>query len=840
MSDDIKTLGPHRHLRPMNDGAAASAGDPPSVGDAGADNHERVEPPTEFVESQSALQRHVMGHDHNVFSRIRAVHTYTELSAHFTDASPEIRLGAATLRRLMRDPDVDMQRLAVHAYGSLFQRFKGCPPEIRSGLQELLGLMGNPDTGLRILAAEACAKLSANLRHNSPEVHALAAALRRLMEDSTTNARREATQAYKALASRLPHGDPEVYEAAAALRRMMTETEGAVRFSAADAYKELTAKFLEGSSEVYEEASALRRMMEDPRDDVRKHAAESYAILSEKFAGTSAKIGEEADAILGIHQRRPAQLKDLLKGSFHHLSHIGFFKAGFESGAWLDRLGLTRQAVHNLRGFAQQPGYIDFRDSVIMTLDFLSRLDDDRRLVASRILESTDPAKWKSVRNTVSTLRLLSTIDSLPESVGDQFYLANRDVEGDPRALLRSDVGAALLSFLRGKIDEVGASAMVFMAEAPDGPANTLKQRGAQEIRRYLSNKGLIGLFAQSASFMEDEGLRILKSLLGELAESRIKEGRLLYQKRYDRMVERLGFSPKFVALWSREWERQHGTTGEAADAQAARVMAMGQAAAQLSAHVASTRGSEGRFVDLPDRMRALACMLERGEVDIGDLRLLHEMMELGYAKIRETYGDLFANARVDLKNLLTGLTRGVKSAKTTAYTEITGLVEKIAFHGSIPTETCQRLSSLYSKNTNGRGQPLNKLIWGQFRLANHVIDGEVVARRMLEVTLDGQGLEHLLAERPYIAGGFAGLADLDADILEHAQSIGITADRVHFLDRHEMRRIPAPLATGALIYRDSGLSEIEPALTMPFRPFARTAMVMPKISAATMFRTVR
>jgi hypothetical protein len=207
--------------------------------------------------------------------------------------------------------------------------------------------------------------------------------------------------------------------------------------------------------------------------------------------------------------------------------------------------------------------------------------------------------------------------------------------------------------------------------------------------------------------------------------------------------------------------------------------------------------------------------------------------MELNYQRIRNTYGDLFANSRTDIKNLRAGLTKDIQTANSAESTEISGRLGKLAFHGMIPAETCQRLNRLYSANTNGRGQPLNKLLWGQFKVANYRIDNEVVARRMLEVTRDKDGAEHLLVERLYNAGGFARLKEFDEDIVEHAEFLGIARERVHFVHGFRRLRAPKPLATGAEIYRDSRLEEVDPALMQPYQPIPPVAVAM--MSAAAM-----
>ncbi len=131
----------------------------------------------------------------------------------------------------------------------------------------------------------------------------------------------------------------------------------------------------------------------------------------------------------------------------------------------------------------------------------------------------------------------------------------------------------------------------------------------------------------------------------------------------------------------------------------------------------------------------------------------------------------------------------------------------------------------MYALTTNGQGQPLNKLRWGQFKVANYRSDNEVIARRIIEVTMDAEGNEHLLAERMYTAGGFAKIEEFDAAIVDYAKELGIGEERVHFLDRYDRRNVPRPLETGDLIYRDSALPEIAPPMVSAPQLSAGTAM---------------
>ncbi|MFA4971118.1 MAG: hypothetical protein WC683_00800 [bacterium] len=743
----------------------------------------------------------------------------------------------------------------IDGYSLLAQEISP-PPGPASAIHaaRLRELMKSADNKIRFLATSDYRDLLPNLKDNLPELRAGAERLRAsILHSGQLNNifdERLIVAGYGDLVRNFKEGSAEVYAEAAALREIMRWTEGEeVLANALSAYAHLVPKFADSSPEVYKGAETVIEILVGVGSrNVRtlrvvQSAAEVYGLLARKFRADG-PIASQANSFLSRYPAEPflrEAFGQVFKETFHHLSSIGFFKAAFESGAWIAQygiMGFSEKAVRNLRGFANQPGFIGFRESIMTVLDSFRELTPDKMMVLNRVFEATDPGKWKSVRNTLSTLRAMAALDSLPARLCNGFYRFRRDVAGDPRALLRAGVEKTLIDFLYAVIGGKGALELLFMDEARKSGDSLKLWRHVQAVRNFLSSKGLLSLFAQSASFMNGDGRRILKNLLGELATSPIVDGELRYQKRYDRMVERLGFSAEFVDLWSREWKNVRELRSGAIDAGEARALVMKQAAEQLAVHVNSTPGKDGEFKELPDRLRVLTGKLRHGEADVEEIGRLHETLELKYQAVREAYGDLFANSRIDLKNLRTGLMKGVRLAKRSEATEISGRVDRLAFHGMIPTETCQRLSSLYAESTNGSGQPLNKLLWGQFKLANHIMDGEIMARRMLEVTRDEEGREHLLVERAYTAGGFAGLAEFDEDIVEHARGIGIERDRVHFLDRHEERPVPAPLATGAQMYRDSGLAEVNPAFTNPFRPMIPATASMPMMSAGMMLRT--
>ena len=133
-----------------------------------------------------------------------------------------------------------------------------------------------------------------------------------------------------------------------------------------------------------------------------------------------------------------------------------------------------------------------------------------------------------------------------------------------------------------------------------------------------------------------------------------------------------------------------------------------------------------------------------------------------------------------------------------------------MAFRGSTPVETCQRLTSYYAVTTNGRGQPINRLLHGQFKIANYRVDEVIVARRLLEITRDEKGQLHLLVDRLYTDGSFIAIQNLTYGILGYATALEITPEHVHFEETSSTLDVKV-MDTGDEIYRDTWDTLIDP-----------------------------
>lgn len=141
---------------------------------------------------------------------------------------------------------------------------------------------------------------------------------------------------------------------------------------------------------------------------------------------------------------------------------------------------------------------------------------------------------------------------------------------------------------------------------------------------------------------------------------------------------------------------------------------------------------------------------------------------------------------------------------------QVSGRVEVMARHGSVPEETCQRLTAFSNDETNGEGQPLLRILHGQFKVANVVQEGRVVARRLLEVTFQEPGQPALLVHRLFSEGGFSGDKAFRESLEKYAVSLGIPSTRIYFAER-DLEKVPMPLNAHPEIYRDDWQIAVDP-----------------------------
>ncbi|OGQ04757.1 MAG: hypothetical protein A3F82_08125 [Deltaproteobacteria bacterium RIFCSPLOWO2_12_FULL_44_12] len=318
-----------------------------------------------------------------------------------------------------------------------------------------------------------------------------------------------------------------------------------------------------------------------------------------------------------------------------------------------------------------------------------------------------------------------------------------------------------------------------------------------------LKKSPLYRLFIKASGFMEAEGLASLRRLIFGL---RLEEGRLVYP-RYEELKGVVG--EQFLEGWKKEYAVELKDLSSL-DEESGKKALKTQVLEQVKTHLDIKEGSQEEKIPenirhLPTQIRQWMESFEASEAWDGEFA--HQAQRLGaifeahYREIRAYFGDTFANIRTDLRNFTIGIEKGVKVARKSERFIISGDVEKIARSGSEPVHTCQTLEYSW---VNEKGEPIHRILHGQFKVANWEIDNVVMARRLLEVTIDETGKEHLLVERLYSVGGFGRVKEFRSEILKYAKGLGIDESSVHFSDEDSFETAPKALKTGDRIYRDT------------------------------------
>jgi hypothetical protein len=513
--------------------------------------------------------------------------------------------------------------------------------------------------------------------------------------------------------------------------------------------------------------------------------------------------------------------REVFKENFHYLHQNGLWQQLLR-GPFFDQYGLSSRAREVLRAFADEKSFHVFYDNWRTLLASLREMDNNKREVISAILASTKAIKSKQIKKTLRVLRRLNELERLshvvdpenPDVMSKWFYAQwarKGRVDGDLRTAVIAHARETFMEQLRARLPAEGLHTLLFLDAKPASMSGKEWDRISQ-VQGYLYRKGLLGLFATASTFMSDEGNQRIAELLGDIAGARIVKGELDSWARYERMIAHLGFSEGFTRKWSKDWN-QSIVLGKAESTESGmRAALFKMCTNEFGRVLEGTESVTGKLADLPGEIEGLAEQLRRGNVDVMDVIKLRNRFDRQYAEIFNAYGGEFANLRMYLKMLHAGLAKGFKKAKKESV-EVSGGLIAMARHGVVPAATCQRLTE--GTSVNERGEPVNRVRWGQFKVANYVMDGNVTARRLLEVTMDADGREHLLVECLYVGGAFPREVEFNEAIIRYATELGISRDRVHFLNRDGLN-VPLPLSTGDLIYRDSALPERDPVEVKP------------------------
>jgi hypothetical protein len=143
--------------------------------------------------------------------------------------------------------------------------------------------------------------------------------------------------------------------------------------------------------------------------------------------------------------------------------------------------------------------------------------------------------------------------------------------------------------------------------------------------------------------------------------------------------------------------------------------------------------------------------------------------------------------------------------------------LERWCKHGEEPVLSCQRLSSRagnmfpnnwnhqFGANPNASGRPLARILLPQLKLGEFRIDGQLISRNVLEVTVkirDGEAKLALLVERMHKRDSRATPAEFNRLIDEFATWLGIDLQDIYYADLSP-DDYPPPLPEEFRIYRD-------------------------------------
>jgi hypothetical protein len=691
-----------------------------------------------------------------------------------------------------------------------WEKFLEESPELRERIR------GGEDVGNEVTWSFGSVTINHSLvgqpKRGSPEVYEEAHKWLELIEQSDRHAKHGGAHVYSQFVCELyAKGAPDIDRGIRAMRRVLSSGDVSA-IMARKAYFSLLMYCDRGSEHILQGARYYRERNFPFSMDCYAYVSHLFDMDSPAFVDELRAGAETAVDNISHKSFQPWYFEYMLRIHFFRLKRMGFFDTVFDR-PWLKEVGLSEAAVKSLKGFPSQKHFANRFDHWITIFNVMLKRSKNKIKVLNAILESTNTSSWNQVKKSMRTLRRLVTLEQLPGEQVSKFYKKwSKRIQliDDPRNVLRRAVERVFLRNLRQSMGSVGTVRLMFQEYAPDDKSMRKKWQHARRVASILQRRGLIEMFSSAAAFLEEDGIDILKGLLRELAESPVVGKRIDYAKRHKRMIDELGFETEFVERWKEDYNKDIPIFKAGAEKEAKQAL-IEQSARQIKNHIGGAKIVEGPLFSLLPQVEALLEKLSKGESDQIAVEALWKRFEENYTDIRKTYGDLFANIRVDLKNLMLGLTKGVRVAKKYERVQITGGVVEMAWHGNVPGETCQTLFHEYSDDTNGRGQPLNKIRWGQFKVANYIIDGEVVARKLLEVTMDEEGNEHLLVGMPYVAGSFRRLHELDGAIEEYAAGVGIPSDRIHPLDSENTENVPLPLRTGNEIYRDAKLDELDP-----------------------------
>jgi hypothetical protein len=624
---------------------------------------------------------------------------------------------------------------------------------------------------------------------------------------------REALKRFPSVLERLPVQHEAVRLAAERTRSLMEDIVSVTALQALAAYPAMVGRLLRGDREIELGLEALRRRFADKTGQVPFQALQVYAKLIDALTpGNNAALqGEFADMVGQLFGpgsvSHKLDIARILGKNFEKFHALGLFEELLDSEAFAHAVPdlKTRERIRALlldngKAVPKRQWWVDFLAAV-------GNLDENYRPVFTELMATEGKA-----RNIFSALRALNAI---PANARKNILTdLSKEITAWPTLASAGELGRPLRvkRFVHERLIKAVA---LWVRHDPNQPR--LWEFDEDLIQTLLDHQTM-GIFTQAAAFMNEKGRRILGDLFDQMSGSKIEDGKILHEKRYLELLEK-GFDQEFVDRWSLDHEAEIPLTEEDRDPTQLRHRVFEETQRVLQEGSAGVRPHSTVMPELPGQVAALVQKISQGSIDgKKDLVPLIKKMNVHYQEIRQVYGEAFAQLKDELQKFKLRLDEGgvVRGERETVL--ISGRPEVMALMGDEPVGECQSL--LMSNTYNIQGEPLLKLLHGQFKAAYFQVDGKIVARRTLEVTIDHEGKPALLVTKLYATTRFFSHAAFDREIREHAKALGISEERVYFSEEYGQKGYPYPLDTGTDVYREE-FKETVPAGEAPPKPWA-------------------
>ncbi|MCE9625617.1 MAG: hypothetical protein K8R69_09245, partial [Deltaproteobacteria bacterium] len=687
-----------------------------------------------------------------------ALHFYAEIAKHLSPGSAEALEAPPIFRRIFSDDKLGyyLRREALVIYARLVEKSRPSEEELKSAAAQLIQSFqappGDPDW-----RADALIFYRRLLELRSPDAEEVKTAMNAIRPHFSESGGQVPLSAalglYQKLLEEFPPNRASIGKFSEVLREKWTSPDPSIRLHSLAASFQVQKLFLPGDPWIYHEASAMRGLFLKPPLDTT--AVEYYMGLARLFRSEDGEALREEFEVLNdwirpeAHAQRPLpaleseKIISTLIQNFTKFDAMGLWETWARSigdGEW----GLAKEDIALLQGalYDNRGKLMKARDQWRALLRYLSDIDEPRRAILHLLLESGGKPR--------DIFSALDAVLMIPEEYRSELTLqAGEKLRASPKTVKAGALGRAKLlkEFIQGQL----MSRLGELLRSKKYQVRFWEDR--TELLSALYPSGTLGLFLRAAGFMDAEGRALLGDVLDELALSEKLVEPMILPLRYRRLMQQ-GFHPDFLEVWAREYER--GLEATAQDLPTVRAQVLSQGMSQIRRHLNGAKARTEGGLALFDRVESFSKGEGQELADISrEIEVLLENFERDYGGIRFEFGDRFANIRTDLRILRQGMRiNAVLAGEHRVY--ISGSVQEMARVGSSPEETCQRLTALWDFESNGRGQPLNRIRYGQFKTAVYRVDQQILARRLVELTRNESGEAVLLVHRLYADGRFA------------------------------------------------------------------------------------